>query len=51
MSEQVNMVEVKTEPNESDELFSLCKNTNMDANHSRNDEVASESKIYSSIIF
>ena len=51
MSEQVDMVEVKTEPNESDELFSVCKNTNMVYNHSRLDEVTSESKTYSSIYF
>ena len=49
MSEQVDMVEVKTEPNESDELFSKCKNTNMVANHSRQNKVISESKIFSAI--
>ena len=38
------MVEVKTEPNESNELFSGCKNTNMVDNHSRENEVTSESK-------
>ena len=47
MSEQVDMVEVKTEPNESDELFSVCKNTNMVDNHSRQDKVTSESKNHS----
>ena len=41
MSEQV---EVKTEPNQSEELFSVCKNTNMFANNSRQDEVTCESK-------
>ena len=46
MSEQVDMVEVKTEPNESDEMLSVCKNTNVVDNHSRQDEVTSESKIY-----
>ena len=51
MSEKVDMVEVKTEPTESDELFSVCKNTNMVDNHSRQDEVTSESKIYGSIHF
>ena len=44
MSEQVDMVEVKTEPNESDELFSACKNTNVVAKHSNQDEVTLESK-------
>ena len=29
MSEQVDMVEIKTEPNESSKLFSVCINTNM----------------------
>ena len=38
------MVEVKTEPNESEELFSACKNTNMVDNNSRQHEVTSESK-------
>ena len=47
MSEQIDMVEVKTESNHSDELFSVCKNTKMVANHSRNDK--SKSKIYSSV--
>ena len=51
MSEQVDMFEVKTEPNESDELFSVCKNTNMVANHSRKDETTSTSKHHSSIFF
>ena len=44
MSEQVDMVEVKTEPNRSDELFSVCKNTNMVDNHSTNDKTKFESK-------
>ena len=44
MSEQVDMVEVKTEPNESDELFSDGENTNMVDNNSIQDEVTSESK-------
>ena len=47
----VDLVEVKNEPNESEELFSICKNTNIVTNHSRQDEVTSESKIYSSILF
>ena len=46
MSEQVDMVEVKTEPNESDELFSFCKITNVVANHSRNRTTTAERKIY-----
>ena len=50
MSEQVDMVEVETEPNESYEMFSVFKNTNMVDNHSRQDEVTSESKIYPSIL-
>ena len=51
MSEQVDMVQVKTETNESDELVSVCKNTNIVANHSRQDEVTSESNFFSSIHF
>ena len=51
MSEQVDMVEVKTEPNESNELFSVCKNNNMVENCSRQDEVISESKICNLILF
>ena len=51
MSEQVDMVQVKTETNESDELVSVCKNTNMVVNHSIQDEVTYESKIYISIHF
>ena len=45
MSEQIDMVEVKTETNESDELNSVCKNTNMVNSHSRQDKVTTESKI------
>ena len=45
MSEQVDMVEVKTEPNEFDDLNSVCKNTNMVDSHSRQDKVTIESKI------
>ena len=47
MSEQVDMVEVKTEPDQSDELFSVCKNTNMVENCSRQDKVPCESKNHS----
>ena len=47
MSKQVDMVEVETEPNESDELFSFCKNTDMVDKHSRQDEITSESKNHS----
>ena len=43
MSEQVDMVEVKTEPNESDELCSFSKNINMFGNHSRCDKTTFES--------
>ena len=43
MIEQVDMIEVKTEPNESDELYSVCKNIHMIDNHSRQDEVTSGS--------
>ena len=43
MTEHVDIVEVKTEPNETDELFSVCKNNNMVDNNSRNDETTSES--------
>ena len=51
MSDQVDMVEVKTEPDESDEFFSVCENTNMVTNHSIQHQVTSESKIYGSIHF
>ena len=51
MSEQVDIVEVKIEPSESDELFSVYKNTNMVDMHSRNDKSTSESKNYTSILF
>ena len=44
MSKQVDMVEVK--PNGSNDLFSVCKNTNMVDNHQRNDKTTSESKIH-----
>ena len=44
MSEQVDIVEIKTEPNESVELFSVCKNTNVVANYSSHDITTSESK-------
>ena len=44
MSEQVEIVEVETEPDESDELFSLCKNINMVDNHSSDGKTTSESK-------
>ena len=47
MSEQVDMVEVETEPNESDELFSDGENTDMLANNSRQDELIFESKYHS----
>ena len=46
MSEQVDMVEVKIEPNESVELFSDGENTDMVDNSSRQDG----SKIYPSIL-
>ena len=48
MSEQVNIIEVKTE---CDELVSVCKNTNIVENHSKQDEATSDSKIYISIHF
>ena len=44
MSKQVYMVEIITESNESDELLSVCKNTNMVGNYSRQHESTSESK-------
>ena len=47
MSEQVDMVQVKTEPYESDELFTDGENTNMVDNNSRQDEVKCESKNHS----
>ena len=42
---QVDMVEVKTKPNESDDMLSVCKNNNMFDNFSRNVKTTSESKI------
>ena len=50
MTEHVDIVEVKTEPNETDELFSACKNTKI-VDNSRNDETTSGSKIYISLNF
>ena len=44
MSEQVNLVEVKTESNESDELFFDGENTDMVDSHSQQDNITSESK-------
>ena len=44
MSEQVDVVEFKTEPNESDDLYSVCKNTNMFDNSSTLDKDTCESK-------
>ena len=51
MTEQVDMVEVKTEPDESDDFFSDCKNANMVDNYSRTDKSTSESKIIIHFIF
>ena len=48
MSERVDMVEVETEANESDELFSVCKNTINVDNHSENDQAKSKSENHSS---
>ena len=45
MSEQVAIVKVKNEPNESDELLSVCENTNILDYHSSNDKTTSESII------
>ena len=47
-SEQVDTVEVQTENKETDELFSVCKNTIMVANHSENDQAKSKSENHSS---
>ena len=44
MSEQVDMVEVETEHNEPNESFSVCKNTKVVDNHSRNDKTTFEGK-------
>ena len=49
MSENVDMVEVRTDSNKSDELFSVCKNINMVDNHSRKDETTSTRMHHSSI--
>ena len=49
MSENVDMVEVRTDSNKSDELFSVCKNINMVDNHSRKDETTYTRKHHSSI--
>ena len=51
MSEQIDLVEVEVETTESDESFSVYKNTNMVDNHSRQDDVISESKICNLILF
>ena len=51
ISEQVHMVEVNTESDESDELFSVCENTIMVTNHSRQHNITSESKNYTLIKF
>ena len=51
MSPQVNMVETKTEPNESDELFSVCEKNNMVANLSRIDKTIYEMNNNSSVHF
>ena len=50
MSKQVDIVEIKTEPNESVELFSDGENTTMVDNSSKQDGVRFESKICSSIL-
>ena len=42
--EEIDMIEVKTDPYKSDELFSVCKNSNMVDNHSGNDKIESQSK-------
>ena len=44
MSEKVDMVEVKAGHTKSNELFSVCKNSNMAANHSIQDATTSKSK-------
>ena len=44
MSEHIGMIDVETEPNESDELFAGGENTKMLANQSIQDEDTSESK-------
>ena len=44
MSRQVDMVEVKTDPNEPSKLYYVCKISN----HSRKDEITSECKNHSS---
>ena len=50
MSEQVDVVEIKTEPNEFDELFSVSKNRNLIvSNHSRKNETTTRSKHHISI--
>ena len=51
MSEQFDMVEVKPEPNQSDELLTVPKNNNVVDNNSRQHEVTPESKNPSSILF
>ena len=51
MSETVEMVEVKTDSNESGKLYYVCKNTNMVYKHSTNDKFTSESNNHSLINF
>ena len=49
MSEQVDMVEVKTEPNESGKLYSVCKISNVIVNnHLRQHKVTYDYKNHSS---
>ena len=52
MSEQVDMVEVQTEPNDSSKLYYVCKISNMIySNHSRQDKITHESKNHTSFRF
>ena len=51
MSEQIDVVEVKSEPNESDELLSVFKNTNMVDNHSMSKGIASKGINQRSFLF
>ena len=44
MSEEIDMIEFKTEPDETDELFSVYNNTNTVANRLEQDKVTYKSK-------
>ena len=50
MSEEIDMIEFKTEHDETDEMFSVYNNTNMVANHLEQDKVKSKENVVISLI-